>query len=116
MVDINTIIGFSLAILAFCGLLFIIIVFPVALQLIKTLTSAQVLMDTVNEDLEPTIKEIRSGVESVKSAVKTCSSGAKSAFDNAGVTIVSSSKSVLEGIKSYISAFKGSGNGKSYDD
>jgi hypothetical protein len=115
MIDINVILGISLAILAFTAVCLLIVVVPVALQCHRTLNSAQHLIDVINDDLEPALKDIKCGVNNVKNVVNKYSGTAKSVIDNAGIAIVSTSHGLMTGIKSYLeilTSTKGSNNGR----
>ena len=104
--DINFVIGTSVVILAVCMFCILIIIVPVALQYYKTLTSIQNLVETVNDDLEPAIKEIKDSITGVKKTVKKVSEPLASSINKASVAILSSAHGIVAGIKNYISTSK----------
>lgn len=95
MLDLNHIVCFSLIILAFfCVFLFIVIV-PIALQLSRTLSALQNLLDTLNHDLNPALKQINQGV-----------TNAKEKISNIKVITLSSLYGLLAGMKDYFLSYK----------
>ena len=106
MLDLNTIVVISLGILAFFSLVMIIILIPIALQFSKTLSSVQNLLDTINDDVRPTIKEIKQSVYGVKDALKKGTSVLESGTNEASIFVASSAHGILAGVKEYFSACK----------
>lgn len=104
--DINFVIGISVAMLAVCMLCILVVIVPVALQYHKTLTSIQNLVDTVNDDLEPAVKEIKNSIAGVKKTVGKVSEPLTSSINKASVALVSSAHGIVAGIKNYISSCK----------
>ncbi|MBI1857704.1 MAG: hypothetical protein HYR97_01090 [Candidatus Melainabacteria bacterium] len=100
--DWHLIISVSLAVLAGTTLIMLIVLIPLALQFHRTLTSAQHLFDTINDDLEPAMKEIKQGVTEIRSRVKQYSSPVTSVFNKLSVVLASSAHGVLTGVKKYI--------------
>ena len=111
MFDLNHILVISLAVLAFFSFCFFIIVVPIALQLSRTLNSAQHLLDTINDDLEPTINEIKESISGVKTVVQKSTTKVKSGIHNANVLIMSSVHGILAGVKEYFSSYKSNETG-----
>lgn len=117
--NLNLTIVISLAILAFFSFCIFVILIPIALQLSRTLNSAQHLLDTINDDIEPTVKEIKQSVDKVNSVVKRTGTVVKSGFQEAGILAISSAYGVLSAVKDYVSGFKTgktSYNGKRKDE
>lgn len=104
--DINFVIGVSVVILTVCMFCILIVIVPVALQYHKTLSSIQNLVDTVNEDLEPAVKEIKNSITGVKTTVKKISEPLVSSVNKASVALISSAHGIVTGIKNYISSCK----------
>ena len=111
MVDLNSMLVISLAALAFFSFCCLIVVVPIALQLSRTLSSAQHLLDTINDDFEPAVKEIKQSVSSVRKAVQSGSETVKYSLGDASVLVVSSAYGVLAGIKEYVTGYKNTENG-----
>ena len=99
MLDLNTIVVISLAILAFFSLIVVIVLIPLALQFSKTLSSAQSLLDTINDDVSPTVKEIKQSVYGVKEALESNMGETK-------IFVTSSVHGLLTGVKEYFSSCK----------
>ena len=119
MLDLNTLIVVSLAVLAFLAFILVIVLIPIAMQLSRTLGSMQVFFDTVNDDVRPAVKEIKQGVYTVKGALYKCSALARHGATQGRDFIVSSAHGVLVGVKEYLSACKtdqNSYNGRSTSD
>ena len=106
MLDFNTIVVISLAILAFFSLVVVIVLIPIALQFSKTLSSLQSLLDTINDDVRPTVKEIKQSVYSVKDALIKGTSVLESGVSEASVFVASSAHGILAGVKEYFSVCK----------
>ena len=106
VLDLNTIVVISLAILAFFSLVMVIVLIPIALQFSKTLGSVQSLLDTINDDVKPTVKEIKQSVYGVKDALTRGTSVLESGVSEASIFAVSSAHGVLAGVKEYLSGCK----------
>ncbi len=113
MLDLNLVVVISLGLLAFFSFCFFCVFIPVALQFSRTLHSAQDLMETINDDLEPTVKEIRQSIDGVRTVVQTGTTTIKSGINEAGILVTSCAYGVLTGIKEYLSSYKT--NEKSYN-
>ena len=109
MLDLNLMMIISLTVLALFSIVFFIVLIPIALQLSRTLSSAQRLIDTVN-DFEAEVKEIKHNIQNVKVAVKQGGTIVKANVDEAGVILVSSMYGILAGIKEYFLSYKKSEN------
>ncbi len=109
VVDINLLVVLSLVLLVVIALCTFAVILPIAMQFSKTLGSAQTLLDTINNDLEPTVKEIKESVVVVKDVVSKGSASVKSGVSSAGVVLTSSTYGLLAGIKEYLTSYK---NGK----
>ena len=113
--NLDLILVLSLLVLAFMSFCTFVVLVPLALQLSRTLSSLQHLTNTVKDDFEPSLKEIKQSVDKVNSLVKGGSGYMKFTFDNAGVFIISSAYGILTGMKGYLASYKGkdtSYNGK----
>ncbi|OGI08598.1 MAG: hypothetical protein A3I68_01220 [Candidatus Melainabacteria bacterium RIFCSPLOWO2_02_FULL_35_15] len=106
MLDLNTIVVISLAILAFFSLVVVIVLIPIALQFSRTLSSLQSLLDTINDDVKPTVKEIKQSVYNVKTALKKGTSVLESGAHEASMFVASSAHGILAGVKEYFLACK----------
>ena len=106
MLDLNTVVVISLAILAFFSLVIVIALIPIALQFSKTLSSLQSLLDTINDDVKPTVKEIKQSIYSVKDALTKGSSVLESSVSEASIFVASSAHGLLAGVKKYFSVCK----------
>ena len=106
MLDLNTVVVISLSILAFFSLVMVIVLIPIALQFSKTLSSVQSLLDTINDDVKPTIKEIKQSVYGVKDALTKGTSVLESGVGEASIFMASSAHGVLAGVKEYFSGCK----------
>lgn len=106
MIDLNFIIAISLAALAFVLFCLLLVIVPVALQFFRTLSSLKDLLDTVNNDVTPTVKEINQSMSSVKNVIQNSSSTVKSTLDEASIFVLSSAYGVLAGVKDYLSGYK----------
>ncbi len=106
MVDLNVLVVISLGILAVVSLCLIVVLIPIASQLIRTLNSAQHLLDIVNDDLEPTVKEIKDSVSTVREFVKTGSSKIRTELDKLQVVLGSSVYGLYCGVKEYVTSYK----------
>ena len=102
----NLVMVISLSVLAFFSLCFFVVLIPIALQLNRTLNSMQHLLDTVNEEIEPTVKEVKQSIDGVKNIVQKSTVVAKDAVSEAGILVVSSAYGVLAGIKDYLVSCK----------
>jgi predicted PurR-regulated permease PerM len=100
ILDINQLVIYSLILLSIISLCTFAVILPIAMQTSRTLSSAQNLLDTINNDLEPTVKEIKNSVHSVKSA-----------FNQTNVAITSSTYGVLIGVKDYLASCRKEKNG-----
>ncbi len=106
MLDLNTIVVISLAILAFFSLIVVIVLIPLALQFSKTLSSLKSLLDTINDDVSPTVKEIKQSVYGVKEALAKGTSVFESNVGEASIFVASSAHGLLTGVKEYFSSCK----------
>ncbi|MBI2995774.1 MAG: hypothetical protein HYY52_03610 [Candidatus Melainabacteria bacterium] len=104
--DLNLVIVFSFVILTFTSICMLVVLVPVALQLSKTLSSAQSLIDLVNDDFEPTIKGVKESIGNVKTLVKTGSKTIRAGINEAGVIILSSASGILAGVRDYFCSYK----------
>ena len=111
MLDLNTIVVISLSVLAFFSLVMVIVLIPIALQFSKTLSSIQNLLDTINDDVKPTINEIKQSVYGVKDVLTKGTSVLESGVDEASIFMASSAHGVLAGVKEYFSSCKTDKNG-----
>lgn len=102
MIDLNFIIGISLGILAFFSFCLFVIVVPVVLQLSRTLSSVQHLIDIINDDLEPTVKDIKENLFEVKNKIQKNSVILKTFFKKTQIIVVSGVYGLLYGIKDYL--------------
>jgi len=93
-------------ILALFSIALFFTVLPVVLQLSRTLTSIQNLVDTINDDLEPTVKEINQSVAGIKNILKNSTTLLKSSLKEASVVFISSAYGLMTGIKDYLSNYK----------
>jgi len=100
ILDINQLVIYSLILLSIISLCTFAVILPIAMQTSRTLSSAQNLLDTINNDLEPTVKEIKNSMSSVKSV-----------FNETNVAITSSTYGVLVGVKDYLSSCRKNKNG-----
>ena len=117
VLDINHIVVISLILLVVISLCTFAVVLPISMQLSKTLGSAQTLLDTINDDLEPTVREIKDSVVGVKSIVSKGAVGVQLGVSETSVALTSSVYGVLIGVKEYFSSYKKeknsyNGNGK----
>lgn len=106
MLDLNTIVVMSLAILAVFSLILIVIIVPLALQLSKTLSAFQSLLDTVNNDVSPTVKDIKESFYGVKDVLKSGTSLFEDRFSETSILFSSSMHGLLVGIKEYFATCK----------
>lgn len=104
MPDLNLIIVVSLFLLALCSFGVLITLIILGVQLSKTLSSAQSLMSLIQNDLEPTVKEIKEGVANVKNILGKYTTPMSSALEKASVTVSSLVHGVQTGVKSYFSS------------
>ena len=119
MLDLNTIVVISLGILAFFSLVLIVVLVPIAMQFSKTLSSVQNLLDIINYDISPTVKDIKQSVYGVKDALKKGSSVLQGGVDEASILLESTAHGLFTGVKEYLSTCKTekSGyNGNGYSD
>ena len=110
-IDLNLIIVVSLVILTFITFCCFVVLLPIALQTSKTLSSLQSLIDTINNGVGPTVKEVKDSIYNVKDIVQRSTSKAKSTASKTGMLIVSSAYGILTGIKKYLSSYKTTENG-----
>ena len=106
MLDLNTIIVISLAVLALFSLVLMMVLVPIAFQFSRALSSLQSLLDTINDDVKPTVKEIKQSVYGVKDALKKGTSVLEASVNEANVFVASSAHGLLTGVKEYFSACK----------
>ena len=106
MLDLNTIVVISLAVLAVFSLVLILILVPLALQFSKALGSLQSLLDIINNDVSPAVKEIKQSVYGVKDALKKGSSVFQDNVNEASILVASTAHGVLTGVKEYLSVSK----------
>lgn len=106
MIDLDFILIVSLGVLAFLSFCTLIIIVPVVLQLSRTLTSLQHLTDTINDDLKPTVNEIKESVGSIKNVFKKGTDKLKSTTYATGIMAISSVHGILKGLKAYLSSYK----------
>ena len=106
MLDLNLVVVISLALLAFFSFCFFCVFIPVAFQLSRTLSSAQNLMDTIHDDFEPTVKEIKQSIDGVKNVVRTGSTAISLGVGEANILVTSLAYGALTGIKEYFSSYK----------
>lgn len=99
-------ISISLAILAISALLALILFSPIIWQLFKALNTVNHLLDVVQEDLEPIVREISKNVSDVKNKVTDYSSNCKLRFTEVGVSAVSTAHGFLSGLKSYVESLR----------
>lgn len=104
MPDLNLIIVVSLFLLALCSFGVLITLIILGVQLSKTLSSLQSLMSLIQNDLEPTVKEIKEGVANVKNVLGKCTMPMSSALEKASVAVSSLVYGVQTGVKSYFSS------------
>lgn len=105
MIDINLVLVISVAILAFFSFCMFVVFVPIALQLTRTLSSAQYMLDTINDDFQPTVKEIKQSVDKFSGVVKKGSTYVQDSVKDAGVLMVSSAYGALVGFKNYLSSY-----------
>lgn len=106
MIDINLIIALSLVVLTICTFCILIVIVPVALQYHRTLNSIQHLVDTINDEVEPMVKEISKSVTQVKSAVGKVTSPVKETVNKVGIALISSAHGVVTGLKEYLTTLR----------
>ena len=106
MLDLNTIVVISLAVLALFSLVLIIVLVPIALHFSKALSSLQSLLDMINDDVSPTVKEIKQSVYKVKDTLTKGSSVLESGVSEASIFAASAAHGVLAGVKEYFSVCK----------
>lgn len=106
MVDLNLIIGISLVVLAISMCCVLILLVPITLQLYRTLNSYQQLLDIINDDIKPTVKEIKRGVSEIKTTFNKYSSPLTSAASKISIALASSAHGLLTGVKTYIDNLK----------
>ena len=100
ILDINQLVIYSLILLSIISLCTFAVILPIAMQTSRTLSSAQNLLDTINNDLEPTVKEIKNSITTVKNGLSETS-----------VVIGSSAYGVLVGVKEYLASCRKDKNG-----
>ena len=105
-IDLNLIIALSLSVLAFFTFCIFVILIPVAMQLNRTLSSAQFLLDSINDDLQPTVKEVKESIDNVKQLVRSSTKSVSVGINEAGILVVSSVHGLLTGVKDYLSSYK----------
>ncbi len=103
MVDLNLLVVLSFVVLAVVSVFLVIVLVPIALQLTRTLGSAQHLLDTVNDDLGPTVKEIKLSVNEVKDVLQKGTSKCKQGFNRVKVSLLSCAYGLVCGVKEYLS-------------
>ena len=106
MINLNSILVLSLATLAFISFCLLLVIIPIALQLSRTLNSTQHLLDTINDDFEPTVKEIKQSVDGVRNVIQKSTTSVKSGINNTSILLVSSAYGVLAAVKEYLSSYK----------
>ena len=99
MLDLNTVVVISLGILAFFSIVLAMILIPIALQCSRTLGSLQNLIDTINNDVKPAVKEIKQSVYGVKDSLER-------GTNEASIFVASSAYGILTGVKEYLSPCK----------
>lgn len=104
MPDLNLMIVLSLFLLAICSFGVLITLIILGVQLSKTLTSAQSLMSLIQNDLEPTVKEIKESVANIKNIFQQCTTPLSSAVEKAGVAVSSLVHGIQTGVKSYFAS------------
>ena len=104
MPDLNLMIVLSLFLLAICSFGVLITLIILGVQLSKTLTSAQSLMSLIQNDLEPTVKEIKESVANIKNIFQQCTTPLSSAVEKAGVAVSSLVYGIQTGVKSYFAS------------
>ena len=110
MSDLNLIVVVSLAVLAFFSLCLFAVLIPISMQLSKTLSSIQYLLDTINY-FGPEVKDFKETLHSVKSVVRKGAKNIESNVDEAGIFVASSASGILAGVKEYLASYKTSKNG-----
>ena len=110
--NLDLILVLSLLVLAFMSFCTFVVLVPLALQLSRTLSSLQHLTNTVKDDFEPSLKEIKQSVDKVNSLVKSGSGYMKFTFDNAGFFIISSAYGMLAGVKDYLASYRDGDKGE----
>lgn len=110
MPDLNLVLVISLAVLAFFSFCFFVLMVPIAIQLSRTLNSAQCLLDTINE-FEGDVKDIKQNISKVRNVVSKSTELVKSNLQDVSVAVVSSVHGVLTGIKDYFSNYKSNESG-----
>lgn len=106
MFDINLILVISISILAFFSFCILLIIIPLGIQFYKTLSSTQQILDLINDELKPTVREIKEGIGSVKSVVKSGTSIAKTGLQETSILLTSSAYGILAAIKDYLKSCK----------
>ena len=64
------------------------------------------LIDTINDDLEPTLKEVKHSVDDVKNVVQKTTNTLKDSLSKVRMVILSSAYGILTGFKDYLSSCK----------
>lgn len=105
MFDLNQILVISLAVLAFFSFCFLVLLIPVVFQLIRTLNSAQLFLDSVN-DFKPTIDELKGNINKVRGFVDRGSKSIKEKIYETRVCIASSAYGLLAGFREYLASYK----------
>ena len=120
MISLDSILIYSSLLVAIVFICTLAILIPVTIQLSKTLTSAQYLIDTINNELMPTLAEAKSGTENMKKAFIIGSYFMKNTINKAGIFLISGTHGVLTGVKNYLAdcksiktSYNGSTNSKS---
>ncbi len=111
MLDLNTIVVISLAILAFFSLVLIIVLIPLAMQFSRTLSSMQNVIDIINYDVTPTVKEIKQSIVQAKGVLKKGSSVLQDSTSEVSILVSSAAHGLFTGVKEYLSVCKTEENG-----
>ena len=106
MIDLNTVLVISLGVLAFVSFILIAVLVPVAIQFSRTLSSIQSFMDVVNDEVGPTVKEIKESVYGAKSLLQKSTSVLNYGVSEAKTMIVASVHGFVSGVKQYLTICK----------
>ena len=106
MIDLNTILIVSLAILAFVSIILLTVLVPIAIQFSRTLNSLQCFLDVVNDEVTPTVKEVKQSVYGVKNLLHKGSNIVNYSLTEARTLALASVHGFVSGFKNYLSTCK----------
>lgn len=113
MTSLDYVVAISLAVLAVSFLGIFIVLIPIGVQLTKLISSMQHLVNNLNDEIQPVVKELRASFDNVKTVVNKCSNSTKDVIDKTKDTVVSITHGVLTGLKAF---FKDKGSKSRYND